>query len=191
MKSIILMIDNQVGFNTTDKTKEIGKKISDLSQKNIFDYQIATMYKNDENLKTNLFTRLQDWHFLKTEKEYKYVDNLKYDYSITKFIYSALNLEMMTQLKIANNNKIPQCVFLVGMDTECCVLKTGIDLFEHGIIPILLKQYTASNSGDEATERGFKQYERLISPKTIIDKEINSKDDINSIIESFKKYFID
>lgn len=189
MKSFLIMIDNQVGFNTTDKTTEIGKKIVDLSQKNFFDYQIATMYKNDDNLKTNLFTRLQNWHFLKTEPEYKYVDNLKYDYTLTKYVYSAVNKEMINKLTELNGGKMPKCIFLVGMDTECCVLKTAIDFFEIGVIPILLKNYTASNSGDQATDRGFKLYERLISPKTIINTDITSREEIEKIIESFKDNF--
>lgn len=189
VKLFIIMIDNQVGFTTTNKTKEVSKKIVNLSNANIFDYQIATMYVNDESLKSNLFTRLQNWHFLKTENEYKYVDNLKYDYSLTKYTYTCVNLELLTQIKINNDNKLPPCVFLVGMDTECCVLKTAIDFFEIGIIPILLKPYTYSNSGLEATERGFKLYERLISPKAIVNKEINSKQDVLNIIESFKENF--
>ena len=188
-KTILIMIDNQVGFNTTEKTKEIGQKIVDLSNKNYFDYIIATKYVNDENLKTNLFTRLQNWHFLKTEPEYKYVDNLKYDYSLTKYTYTCVNLELLTRLKIANDNKLPPCVFLVGMDTECCVLQSSVGLFENGIIPIVLKPYVASNSGDEATERGLKLFERLVSKKAIVDQEIKSKQQVRDIVNTFKENF--
>lgn len=188
-KSILIMIDNQVGFTTTEETKHVSNKIVDLSNKDYFDYKIATMYVNDDSLKSNLFTRLQNWHFLKTEQEYKYVDILKYDYSLTKHTYTCVNLELLTQIKIANDNKLPPCVFLVGMDTECCVLKTAIDFFEIGIIPILLKPYTYSNSGLESTERGFKLFERLISNKAIVDKEINSKQDVIDIMNSFKENF--
>ena len=188
-KAILIIIDNQVGFNTTKKTKAIGTKIVNLSNKNLFDYIIATKYINDENLKTNLFTRLQNWHFLKTEPEYKYVENLKFDYSLTKHTYTCVNLELLNILKNINNNQLPPCVFLVGMDMECCVLQSSVGFFENGIIPILLKNYVASNSGEEANERGLKLFERLISQKAIIEKEIESKNDIQKIIELFKENF--
>lgn len=188
-KSILIIIDNQVGFNTTAETKEIGKKIANLSNQDYFDYIIATQYINDEKLKTNLFTRLQNWHYLKTEPEYKYVDNLKYDYSLIKHTYTCVNLELLAKLKAINNNQLPPCVFLVGMDTECCVLQSSVGLFENGIIPILLKNYVASNSGVEADERGIKLFKRLISKNTIIEKEINSKNDVLKIIKSLQKFF--
>lgn len=189
IKSILIIIDNQVGFNTTEYTKLVGKKIVELSNKNYFDYIIATQYINDEKLKTNLFTRLQNWHFLKTEAEYRYVDNLKFDYSLTKHTYTCVNLELLTRLKIANNNQLPPCVFVVGMDTECCVLQSCVGLFENGIIPILLQNYVASNSGEIASERGIKLFERLVSKKAIIEKEIESRENVRKIIESFQPNF--
>ncbi|MDE7112515.1 MAG: hypothetical protein K2N92_02855, partial [Malacoplasma sp.] len=85
--------------------------------------------------------------------------------------------------------QLPPCVFLVGMDMECCVLQSSVGFFENGIIPILLKNYVASNSGEEANERGLKLFERLISQKAIIEKEIESKNDIQKIIELFKENF--
>lgn len=189
-QNILVMIDNQKGFTTTKKTLETSKKIVELSNKKIFDYKIATQYFNNVESKTNLFIRLQNWHYLKKEEEIAYVDNLKYDISLKKDIYSAVNDEFLKTLQDANNNQLVQYVFICGMDTECCVLKTSTDLFERGVIPILLENYTYSNSKKEAHERGLKLFARLISPKAIIREEINTKKQINDIVKSFKKNFI-
>ncbi|MCF0218013.1 MAG: isochorismatase family protein [Malacoplasma sp.] len=189
-KTILIMIDNQVGFNTTQDTKTVGKRIVDLSNLGVFDYQIATKYVNNLKLSTNLFTRLQNWNYLTKESEIAYVDNLKYDHSVTKYVYTAVNSELLKKLREINNNQLPQLVFLVGLDTECCVLKTAVDFFEIGVIPVLLEFYTHSNSGIEAKNRGIALYSRLIDKSAIITNEIKTKDDVNQIYKQFLKYFI-
>lgn len=189
-KNILIMIDNQNGFTTTNKTKKISKRIVDLSNQNFFDYQIATQYFNNLNSQQNLFTRLQNWNYLVDKKEIDYVDNLKYDCSIRKDIYSCINNEMINQLKQLNNNKLPEYVFLCGMDTECCVLKSCVDLFEIGVIPILLDYYTFSNSGFFAYLRGIKLYCRLVSKKTLIKNAIKSKNQIIDIVKKYQNNFI-
>lgn len=182
-KKILIIIDNQNGFNTNEFTSRISKKIVDLSKSNYFDYIIATQYFNNQESKTNLFIKLQGWFYLLDEKQIEYVEGLKYDFSIKKDVYSAVNVEMIDHLKKVNNGNIPKYVFICGMDTECCVLKTSVDFFELGIVPILLEKYTCSNSGIESHIKGLDIYKRLISPKTLLDHEIKNKQNIDDIIK--------
>ena len=49
-----------------------------------------------------------------------------------------------------NNGLLPECVFIVGFDIECCVLMTAADLFENGIRPIVLTKYCGASGGEEA-----------------------------------------
>ena len=183
-KNILIIIDNQNGFTTTKKTKQISNRIVNLTNSNIFDYQIATQYFNNINSEKNLFTKLQNWYKLQDQKEIDYVDNLKYDVSLRKDIYGAVNNEMLQTLKKANNNQMPQYVFICGMDTECCVLKTCTDLFENGIVPILLNKYTYSNSGYFAHDRGIKVFKRLVSPKAFNNQYVLSKQNLKDMIIS-------
>lgn len=37
---------------------------------------------------------------------------------------------------------------MAGIDTDCCVMKTALDLFEIGIKPIVLSHYCASTGGN-------------------------------------------
>ncbi len=182
-KNILIMIDNQNGFVTTKETADVSKKIVDLSNSNIFDICIATQYFNNLESKTNLFTKLQKWYRLADEQEINYVDGLRYDYTLTKDVYGAVNQQMIDFLKKANDGILPEYVFLCGMDTECCVLKTCVDFFEIGIIPILLNNYSASNSGIEAHDIGIKQYNRLVSNKTLVNKDIMSKKDLSNLLK--------
>lgn len=186
-KNILIIIDNQNGFNNTKDTNIKSNRIGKLTNANLFDYQIATQYFNNLESPTNLFTRLQNWNYLTTKQEIDYVPTLKYDISLKKDIYSAINDEMLNELKKANDNKLPKYVFLCGMDTECCVLKSCVDLFEKGIIPILLNKYTSSNSGYFAHRRGLLLYKRLVCKKGVINQLINSKEDILNIVNTFSQ----
>lgn len=183
-KSILIVIDNQNGFVTTKKVKSISEKIVNLTNKDFFDVVVATQYFNNINSSQNLFIRLQNWNKLQTNKEINLVNNLKYDYCFKKDVYSALRSELEDFLE-SEDFRVP-LVFVCGFDTECCVLKTCLDLFELGIIPVLLTSYTASNSGIRNKNAAFRIFKRTISNKCLISKKINSKNDILRIVKKFK-----
>lgn len=182
-KNFLIVIDNQNGFVTTRKTRKISQKIVELVNTNIFDYVIATQYFNNLKSEKNLFTKLQNWNYLTEQHEIDLVDNLKYDIALKKDVYSAINDEMLGVLKKENNGKLPRYVYICGMDTECCVLKSCTDLFENGIVPILLSKYTYSNSGHFAHQRGIKVYKRVISQKAFVDKMVSRKADLSEIYD--------
>lgn len=59
-------------------------------------------------------------------------------------------------------------VYIAGIDTDCCVLKTAIDIFERNIRPIVLIDYCASNGGDESHRSAIRVLERTIGKKQIV-----------------------
>ncbi|MDD3370684.1 MAG: cysteine hydrolase, partial [Alphaproteobacteria bacterium] len=82
----------------------------------------------------------------------------------TKGVYSCLSeafLQRLTQLGVKE-------VHLCGMDTNCCVLKTAVDLFERGFRPVLLSKFCASHSGDAYHDMALKLLEKLIGPGQIV-----------------------
>ena len=75
---------------------------------------------------------------------------------------------------IIQKNNIEK-VYLVGIDTDCCVLKTAIDLFEHNIEPIVLADYCASNGGKESQNAAITVLNRNIGKKQITYGDFKGK----------------
>ena len=57
-------------------------------------------------------------------------------------------------------------IHITGFDTEACVYKTAMDLIEHNIRPIVLKDYCFS-SDEEMHEMGLKILEKNIGERNI------------------------
>ena len=165
MKNILLVIDVQNGFinSSTENTKN---EIVDLLKSKIFDIIIATKFINNNG---SNFEKILKWNKLKNEKEQEIVKDIeKYlDFIIEKDGYSGYTNDMINILKSINNN-LSDKVYIVGFDTDGCVLATVFDLFEDGIRPIILADYCASTGGDEYNNAGIKVLQRLIGKNNIV-----------------------
>lgn len=113
--------------------------------------------------------KILKWNKLKNEKEQEIVKDIeKYlDFIIEKDGYSGYTNDMINILKSINNN-LSDKVYIVGFDTDGCVLATVFDLFEDGIRPIILADYCASTGGDEYNNAGIKVLQRLIGKNNIV-----------------------
>ena len=130
MKNILLVVDVQNDFinSYTENTKN---KIVKLLESIIFDIVIATKFKNNEG---SNFEKILKWNKLKNEKEQEIVKDIeKYlDFIIEKDGYSGYTNDMINILKSINNN-LSDKVYIVGFDTDGCVLASVYDLFDDGI----------------------------------------------------------
>ena len=59
-------------------------------------------------------------------------------------------------------------LYVCGIDTEICVLKTAVDAFERDLTPWILKDACASHSGPEAHAAGLFIAGRFIGANQII-----------------------
>src|SRR2546423_4653041 len=59
-------------------------------------------------------------------------------------------------------------LYICGIDTEICVLKTAVDAFEHNLTPWILKDACASHSGPKAHTAGLFIAARFIGSGQII-----------------------
>ena len=79
--------------------------------------------------------------------------------------------------------RLPEYVFLLGFDTECCLLSTAADLFEMGVRPLVLTEYSGSHDGPKYHDAGIVAMEHLIGPNFLIEKnDIKCKEDIRTIV---------
>lgn len=78
--------------------------------------------------------------------------------------YSCLSEDVVSRLCQLRVSEVHLC----GMDTNACVLKTAVDLFEQGFQPIVLSAACASHSGKEYHEAGLKLLAKFIGPDQVV-----------------------
>ncbi len=183
MKSILIVVDMQNGFNRYEQTHLLADKISKLTNGGFFDSIIATRFINREG---SQYTRFLDWHRLIYSPDIDLIEGISVDKIVDKFVYTCVNEEFLSLLKELNDGNLPPLVFICGADTDCCVLKIATDVFERGLVPVVLSKYCDSNGGLESHEAGLLVMKRLIGKKNIVDDIIQCKKDVDRIIEEHR-----
>lgn len=180
MKNILLVIDMQKGFSRYEQTKELSKKIEHLLSTKVFDIVIGTRFINSKN---SIYEKLLNWSKLQSSEEIGISENLlQYMcYIEDKYIYNCVNSSFIQRLCQLNDGIFPEKIFVVGADTDCCVLTIATALFEHNIRPIILTNYCDSNGGPSSHEAGIICLKRLIGEKQLSNKEILSIEDLLNI----------
>lgn len=183
MKKILIIVDVQNGFCRYEQTKKIANRIATLSNSDLFDKIIATRFHNKEG---SQYTKFLNWHGLISSPDIDIVEGVKSDIVIDKWIYTCVNNEFISLLKDLNDGIEPTHVFICGVDTDCCVLKISTDLFERGIMPVVLIDYCDSNGGLESHEAGILVMKRLIGKKSLYEGNINDKKTLDNILQKLK-----
>ena len=158
----LFVIDVQNGFissKTSHIVPHITQLVNDFSDGDI----IATKFINADKSPYEVF---MNWGRLKVSPEIDLLPQVqdKANLIVEKNIYSACTEEVLKYLCINNIDE----VFLAGIDTDCCVLKTATDLFEHGIRPIVLTDYCASNGGLASHDAAITVLKRTIGNRQIV-----------------------
>lgn len=160
MKKMLLVIDLQKSF-VNKQTKKLPSKIDKLIDSNKYDYVVFTRFINDQK---SLWVKKLNFKGCITEKDKQIVIDTK-DYKVLdKNVYTAFNSELQTYIK---NKKINQ-IYLCGLDTDACVYKTAVDLFENNYDVYILKNYCMSNAGRKTHRYAIKNLKRLIGDNSII-----------------------
>lgn len=159
MNKLLLIIDAQKDF-INENTKSVLTKIEELINENKFEYIAFTRFINDKD--SNWYKKLKYKGCLTEEQQQIIIDTK--DYKIfEKKIYSSLTDELE---KYLIENSINE-VYLCGIDTGCCVLKTALDLFENNYDVKVLKEYCASTKGIDYHENAINILERCIGKNNV------------------------
>ena len=170
----------QEGFLRDAQTKQLKNRVVELFEKNIFDVVIATRFLNE---KDSIYEKLFDWKQLEQEEERLISKDIMehVDYVADKYIYNCVNASFIRRLCQLNEGVYPEKVFVVGVDTDCCVLTIATSLYENNIRPVVLTQYVGSTGGNKSHEAGLLCMKRLIGEKQLSDIIPQSKEDLNKI----------
>lgn len=83
---------------------------------------------------------------------------------IDKCIYTCVSPGFVAELRGNGIDRVDIC----GIDTDICVTKCAVDLFEHGIVPRVLANACGSHAGSDAHERGLQVLERFIGRRQVV-----------------------
>lgn len=92
------------------------------------------------------------------------VEMSDYAHVVDKYSYSSLNEEVHALIEKRQPNRLLIC----GIATDGCVLKTAVDAFEEGFIPLVLSDLCASHAGNEVHEAGLLLLRRFIGHDQVI-----------------------
>ena len=160
MKSLLVVIDLQKSF-INENTELLIPKINKLLDENKFEKVVFTRFINSYD--SIWFKKLNYTGCITEESKMLQIDDRGHKV-IDKKIYSALGSELIEYIKDNDISKI----FLCGIDTECCVLKTAFDLFEKEYDVYVLKDYCACMKGNERHNSAIEILQRNIGYDKVI-----------------------
>ena len=165
----LLVVDVQNGF-ISQRTQYIVPRIKALLEEVSFNHVVFTRFVNDQS---SPCTKLLGWNrtLIGEETEISSLIEPFAESIYNKSTYTALTESLIQFL----NRRNITTVFICGIDTDCCVLATAIDLFDMGIRPYVLSHYSASNGGYNSKMAALTVLDRLIGSHHIIDCELNKE----------------
>lgn len=165
MSEPLLIVDVQVGF-INEFTHHIPQRIVRLIQRDDYEPLIFTRFVNS---KEGSYQRFLNWHNCHCEPEINIAAELQ-PFAQPEFIFSKPGLCGITD-ELANYLRAGSVerVFIVGIDTDMCVLKIAMDVFDIGIEPIVLTDCCASTAGLQAHLAGLSVLSRNIGAPRLRD----------------------
>lgn len=166
-KPVLVVVDVQNGF-VTEHSKPVVPVIVDLVRR----WQAArgdVVFSRYLNYAGSPFERLIGWTKMADGPETELVTELAPYVSphtpvIDKYIYTLFTPEGTHLVDERGWTDL----YICGIDTDSCVLKTAVDAFERDLTPWILKDACASHAGPEAHAAGLLIAGRFIGTKQII-----------------------
>jgi nicotinamidase-related amidase len=156
----LLIVDVQRGF-INEFTHHVPERVQRLVEQGDFAPILFTRFINDE---ASPYHTLLEWHACTTPPDTDLVDELA---SVTQKenVFDKHGLTGMPEAlaQRLGDEKIRQ-ISVVGIDTDMCVLKIAMDLFDLGIEPVVLVDCCASTAGLQAHLAGLAILSRNIGP---------------------------
>ena len=158
MSEPLIIVDVQSGF-INQFTHHIPQRIACLIQREEYASILFTRFINAAD---GPYQRFLDWHSCDNEPEINIAPELE-PWVKPERVFSKRGLcGMPEELASYLRQQHIERVFLVGIDTDMCVLKLAMDFFDMGIEPIVLTDCCASTAGLQAHLAGLAVLSRNI-----------------------------
>lgn len=158
-REALLIVDVQEGF-INDATAHIPAAVEELQHD--YDHVYVTRFINGPE---SPHRKLIDWHrFGNDSADVPLAFNVKDNVAvIDKFKYTCIDSEFLRELRGKGITEVHIC----GIDTDACVLKCAVDLFEAGVRPVVIASACASHAGADFHKYGLSILRRLIGRSQI------------------------
>lgn len=160
MNSLLLIIDLQKVF-INKNTRKLPKKINKIINDKKYNKVAFTRFNNFDD---SIYVKKLKWKKCINVDDKKIMIDVGNNKVFNKYVYSAVNEEF---IKFIKENNITN-IYLCGIDIECCVLKTAIDLFELGYNVYVLKDYCTCTHGIIRKNNALKIIKRCIGKDNVI-----------------------
>lgn len=161
VKRLLMIVDVQRGF-LTDATRHVPETVTRLQRD--FDEVVATRFVNPPG---SFHRRLIHWErFAPGSADTDLAFVPRPDALVTeKSTYTCLTAPVSDLLR----NQGIGTVYLCGIATDNCVLKTAVDLFENRIRPVILSRACGSHGGDACHQAGLILLRRMVGAGQVFD----------------------
>lgn len=158
---VLIIVDVQKGF-ITEQSKHVIRPIQELQHR--FKHVVVAKFSNPDH---SPFRSILNYHKLAPHsKESELTFMPREDaFLIDRPLYTCVTRALKSHLKEIDKNE----VFLCGVATEACVLKTALDLFESNIRTWLIADLCASDQGDEYHLPAISLLKKLIGKNHVIE----------------------
>ena len=179
MKNILVVMNLQNGLINTPEKTALSQKIIELTRKHVFDRVVCVKFVNRDDGVFPKYHRFYDMH---KGKEIELVDELTADLVVNRSIYTCVTEDFIERVTKINDGDKIQELFLCGIGTDTSIMKSALDLFERDIKPIILTHYCIPHDNSAITQmKGITLISRMVSDKCIVNKDINTKEDLQEI----------
>ena len=147
MNKVLLIVDMQNGLVNNDNYKKLIKKIDELIAKGDYDKYIFTKFVNK---KKSLFERRLNYSNLQSKGSQSICVKIPENALVFEKYGYGLELKDLEQIKALGVDSVDVC----GIQTDACVYAISLELWDNGIYPNVLINYTAT---DPKREKQSKQ----------------------------------
>jgi nicotinamidase-related amidase len=160
MADTLLIVDAQKGF-VTACSKHVLPHLGKLQHQ--FKHVIFTKFYNPD---PSPFREILDYHKLPpgdSDTEFS-INPREGSIIIERPLYTCVTPELLEQLKKLDVREVYVC----GIATEACVLKTVLDLFENNIRPYVIEDICASDQDKHYHDSAIELMKKLVGKEQII-----------------------
>ncbi|APC91765.1 MULTISPECIES: isochorismatase family protein [Francisella] len=161
MSKLLIVIDMQKGFECP-QAKNIVEKFNKASE--LFDNVCFAMF---ENTKNSLFERQLKWFGFQNEADKALIDGIQVPQKAS-FVWHSTYTVYNQKLKQLIQKIQPTELYLCGLFSEVCLLKTTMDMFDDGMLAYVVKDLSASPRGDGVSDVAFATMKMAIGADRII-----------------------
>ena len=142
----LVIIDVQKGFLTKD-TDYIPDRVRKLLESRHFDHIVSTRFMNSKDSPHYIFTNWEKMMDSESQKLNDYIASVS-EKIFDKSVNSCFSEEFLLYLEEKDIGKL----YFLGIDTDCCVMKSAFDCFDRKIPFEVIIDCCASTGGEKVHE---------------------------------------